>query len=92
MERESGRITSLSDAVSRLDPIELYGRVSGIKGLLIEIAGPIDAMPIGGRLDIEINEATRVPAEVIGIQQGQALAMPFGSVEGLRRGCRASLS
>ncbi len=88
-ERESGRITSLSDAVSRLDPIELYGRVSGIKGLLIEIAGPIDVMPIGGRLDIEINEATRVPAEVIGIQQGQALAMPFGSVEGLRRGCRA---
>ena len=87
--RAPSRIISLAEAVSRQDPVELFGRVSGIKGLLIEIAGPIDAMPIGGRLDIEISHDMRIPAEVIGIANDHALAMPFGGVDGLRRGCRA---
>jgi len=88
-ERESSRITSLTDALSRLEPVELFGRVSGVKGLLIEIAGPIEAMPIGGRLEIEMDGGARVPAEIIGIEGDHALAMPFGGVEGLRRGRRA---
>lgn len=88
-ERESSRIISLSDALSRLEPVEMFGRVSGVRGLLIEIAGPIEAMPIGGRLEIEMDGGARVPAEIIGIEDSHALAMPFGGVEGLRRGCRA---
>jgi len=87
--RESSRITALANAVAQLDAVELFGRVSGVKGLLIEIAGPIEAMPIGGRLDIELDDQTMVPAEIIGIEGDRAFAMPFGGVEGLRRGCRA---
>ena len=81
-ERESSRIISLSDALSRLEPVEIFGRVSGVRGLLIEIAGPIEAMPIGGRLEIEMDGGARVPAEIIGIEDSHALAMPFGGVEG----------
>jgi len=86
---ESGRITSLTKTLTHIDPFELFGRVVGIKGLLIEVAGPVDYMPVGGRLDIENVSGAVIPAEVIGIQGGRAMVMPFGSIDGLGQGCKA---
>jgi flagellum-specific ATP synthase len=89
MEPKKSRITALTDHVARLVPDELFGRVVGLKGLVMEVAGPVDAMPIGGRLDIERDDGSIVSAEITGIGGDTALAMPFGSIEGLRRGARA---
>jgi flagellum-specific ATP synthase len=61
--------------------------VTGVRGLLIEIGGPIAAMRLNGRVDIGIDHNERVPCEVIGFSGERALAMPFGSVDGVRRGC-----
>jgi flagellum-specific ATP synthase len=82
------RILAARAALQTIDDLELYGRVSSVRGLLIEIAGPVAAMSLGGRLDIEVDRGM-VPAEVIGFVGDRALAMPFGSLEGVRRGCPA---
>ena len=49
-----------------VDDLETYGQVSAVRGLLIEIAGPVGAMSLGGRIDIEIDRGS-VPCEVIGL-------------------------
>ena len=70
--------------------LETFGRVVAIRGLLVEVAGPVAAMRLGGRLDIAVeNGLGAVPCEIIGFQGDRALAMPFGSLEGVRRGCPA---
>ena len=52
-------------------PTEIYGRVEAVKGLLIEVAGPVYAMSVGARLLIEIGEnATSILAEVVGFRGG----------------------
>ncbi|WP_430910826.1 flagellar protein export ATPase FliI [Methylobacterium sp. sgz302541] len=77
-------------ALERVSTLETYGRVVAIRGLLVEVAGPVSAMRLGGRLDIEgAGKAGLVPCEIIGFSGDRALAMPFGSLEGVRRGCPA---
>ncbi|HEY8382418.1 MAG TPA: flagellar protein export ATPase FliI [Microvirga sp.] len=85
------RIAAAVAALDRIDRLEVYGRVTAVRGLLIEVAGPVAAMTVGGRLDIAIDRGL-VPCEVIGFAGDRALAMPFGSLEGVRRGCPAYVS
>jgi flagellum-specific ATP synthase len=69
-----------------------YGRVVAVRGLMIEVAGPVHEMSVGSRLSIDAPSGRSVPAEVIGFQGGRALCLPFGPLEGVRMGCRAVLS
>lgn len=80
---------SVESALNAVDAIGVYGRVSAIRGLMIEVAGPVSQMTLGGRLEIEVGDTRRIAAEVVGFEGGHALAMPFGTLEGVRRGCRA---
>ncbi len=70
---------------------EVFGRVVGVRGLLVEVAGPLGAMAIGGRVVIEGAGGRPTPCEVVGFQGERALLMPFGPLEGVRRGCRATV-
>ena len=70
-------------------PYEVFGRVQGARGLLVEISGPLSHMEVGSRLDIESGDLARVPCEIVGFDRNVALAMPFGHLFGVRRGCRA---
>jgi flagellum-specific ATP synthase len=67
----------------------LFGRVAAVRGLLVEVAGPVAAMQLGGRLDVAIGGGPDVACEVIGFSGDRALAMPFGTLDGVRRGCEA---
>ena len=92
--RGTGRATlaAARAALERIESLETYGRVVAIRGLLVEVAGPVAAMRLGGRLDIEgAGRSGLIPCEIIGFQGDRALAMPFGSLEGVRRGCPAYL-
>src|ERR687893_112625 len=82
------RIAAATAALEAIEDLGVFGRVAAVRGLLIEIAGPVAAMHLGGRLDIEI-DGGMVPSEVIGFSGDRALAMPFGSLQGVRRGCPA---
>ncbi len=80
---------ALADQIRELDGIEVYGRVIGVRGLMVEVAGPIHTMSVGARVLIETGQAPSIPCEVVGFSGANALLMPFALLEGVRRGCRA---
>ena len=75
--------------LASIPAFEIFGRVVAVRGLLIEVAGPLSAMTLGGRLDIETSASVLVPCEIVGFENTHALAMPFAGLDGVRRGCRA---
>src|SRR3954451_289989 len=87
--KSESRLSAVKRAVEALPAFEVYGRVAAVRGLLIEIAGPVAAMHVGGRIEIETGRGGMVPCEVIGFSGERALAMPFGALAGVRRGCPA---
>jgi flagellum-specific ATP synthase len=81
-------IKALAEQIGDLDAVEIYGRVAAVRGLMVEVAGPIHAMSVGARLTIDTGQGPGIPCEVVGFSGGHALAMPFAALEGVRRGCR----
>ena len=77
-------IADLADTVT-------FGRVVGVRGLMIEVAGPLHAMSVGARLSVEVGGGRTIPAEVVGFQGDRALCLPYGALEGVRMGCKARL-
>jgi flagellum-specific ATP synthase len=82
-------VQALTAELADLADVEVFGRVVAVRGLLIEIAGPLSLMKVGGRLAIETLAPEPVTAEIVGFENTHALAMPFAGLEGVRRGCRA---
>jgi flagellum-specific ATP synthase len=80
---------ALAEQIAELDGAEIYGRVVGVRGLMVEVAGPLHAMPVGARVVIETGQDRTIPCEVVGFSNANALLMPFAALEGVRRGCRA---
>ncbi|WP_445489593.1 flagellar protein export ATPase FliI [Rhodopseudomonas sp. RCAM05734] len=83
---------ALAEQIADLDGVNMYGRVVGVRGLMVEIAGPIHAMSVGARIVIETGTNRFIPAEVIGFSGNNAVVMPFAGLEGVRRGCRAVIA
>ena len=44
---------ALAEQIVDIDGVEIYGRVVSVRGLMVEVAGPIHAMSVGARLTIE---------------------------------------
>jgi flagellum-specific ATP synthase len=80
---------ALAEQIGELDGVEIYGRVVGVRGLMVAVAGPIHAMSVGARVVIECGADRTIPCEVVGFSGNNALLMPFAALEGVRRGCRA---
>jgi flagellum-specific ATP synthase len=75
---------ALAEQIVDIDGVETYGRVVSMRGLMVEVAGPIHAMSVGARLTIKTG-AARIPCEVVGFSGDHALAMPFAALDGVRR-------
>jgi flagellum-specific ATP synthase len=82
-------VKALAEQIEELDAAEIFGRVVTVRGLMVEVAGPIHAMPVGARVLIETARDRAIPCEVVGFSNANALLMPFAALEGVRRGCRA---
>ncbi|MFN3853836.1 MAG: flagellar protein export ATPase FliI [Phreatobacter sp.] len=82
---------ALADQIADIDGVAIYGRVAGVRGLMVEVAGPIHAMSVGARVTVETG-GRPIPCEVVGFAADQALLMPFAGLEGVRRGCKAMVS
>src|SRR5258706_443623 len=52
---------ALADQIGELDGVEVYGRVVGVRGLMVEVAGPIHAMSVGARIMIETGQGADIP-------------------------------
>jgi flagellum-specific ATP synthase len=83
---------ALAEQIGDLDGVNIYGRVVGVRGLMVEIAGPIHAMSVGARIVVETGGDRIIPCEVIGFNGNNAVVMPFAGLEGVRRGCRAVIA
>src|ERR1700748_1569913 len=83
---------ALAEQIGDIDGVNIYGRVVGVRGLMVEVAGPIHAMSVGARIVIETGGARPIPCEVIGFSGSNAVVMPFAGLEGVRRGCRAVIA
>ena len=83
---------ALAEQIADIDGVNIYGRVVGVRGLMVEIAGPIHAMSVGARIVIETGGNRLIPSEVIGFTGNNAVVMPFAGLEGVRRGCRAVIA
>ena len=83
---------ALAGQIGEIDAVNIYGRVVGVRGLMVEIAGPIHAMSVGARIVIETGADRFIPCEVIGFTGHNAVVMPFAALDGVRRGCRAVIA
>jgi len=85
-------VESVINEIESLRGTEVFGRVVGVQGLLVEVAGPLHEMSVGSRLAVEPAHGPRMLAEVVGFRDDRALCMPFGRLEGVRMGCRAIIT
>ena len=84
------RLSEKAEAmISRMPEYEVYGRVTKVLGLLVEIAGFGTALSIGSQVHLKPSEDHIIPCEVVGFKEGHALLMPFGALEGVSLGCPA---
>src|ERR1700682_1697276 len=83
---------ALAEQITDIDGVNIYGRVVGVRGLMVEIAGPIHAMSVGARIVIDTGGNRFIPAEAIRFSGNDAVVMPFDGRDGVRRGCRAVIA
>ncbi len=80
---------SLIDDLETIRSHIVYGRVTAVLGLLVEVSGVERHLSIGARCLIQARGGRIVTCEVVGFRQGRALLMPFGSLDGIGLGCKA---
>jgi flagellum-specific ATP synthase len=83
-------VDALIDSVEALPRLTRFGRVARIEGLLVEVTGASGAIGLGGRLRVAGADGAEIPCEVVGFHEGRALAMPFGRLDGITLGARAT--
>jgi flagellum-specific ATP synthase len=81
------RLAALNEALGALPVYQIAGRVIGVAGLTVEIAGLSALAGIGQRVRIEADGETW-RAEIVGIAQGIHKALVYGHPERLRAGLR----
>ncbi|MEM8839584.1 MAG: flagellar protein export ATPase FliI [Pseudomonadota bacterium] len=88
---ENINFARLKAATEEASPVLRFGRVCGVKGLLVEIAGPLHDMNVGTRLVVESGRGGEVACEVVGFEEDKAICLPFSSLDGVRLGCPARI-
>ena len=73
------------DLARDFNPFLARGAVAGVSGLRIEIQDRLGLLDIGARIEIETT-IEKLDAEIVGLSDGRAWALPFGGLDGVRRG------
>lgn len=85
-------IENLVKNIDQLPDRQLYGRVTKILGMLVEIGGVERELSIGDRCTLMPRGGDPVPCEIVGFREGRALVMPFKTLERVGLGCRADVA
>jgi flagellum-specific ATP synthase len=83
------KVQDLARLLSDVPVARVYGRVSSVQGLLIEVTGPQESLRVGARITIPVGADRDVMCEIVGFRDGRALCLPFGSLDGVRMGCKS---
>ncbi len=84
-------VNNIINEIGRQPDIQIYGRVTAVVGLMLEIGGVLGDLAVGDHCRVIGRNQRRVTCEVVGFRGGHALLMPFGSLNGVGTGCRAEL-
>ena len=85
-------IENLENDIAEIAAYQLFGRVTKILGMLVEIGGVERELSIGDRCNLVPRGAEPVPCEIVGFREGHALAMPFRPLDRVGLGCRAEVA
>ena len=77
--------------IEKLSPMAVYGSVTKILGLMVEVAGIADRLSIGSTLYLCPSDGREILCEAVGFRDNVALVMPFGTLEGVGLGCKARI-
>jgi flagellum-specific ATP synthase len=75
--------------IESLSPYKIFGRVTAVQGLLIEVAGVERHLSVGGRCHVIARGDRVVQCEVVGFRDDRALLLPFSTLDGIGLGCKA---
>ncbi len=84
--------STIINQIARLPEYRVYGHVTQIVGMLIEIGGVEGNFSVGDYCRIKARGNHHVLCEAVGFRDGKALAMPFGSLDGVGLGCKVEIS
>lgn len=84
-------IETLQNTLSDLPTAQVFGRVTKILGMLVEVGGIERELSIGDRCRLTPRGAEPVPCEVVGFREGHALMMPFRPLDRVGLGCKAEI-
>lgn len=83
---------TIMNQINRISDYRVYGHVTQIVGLLVEISGVEGNFTVGDYCSIVGRDGHKVLCEAVGFRNGKALAMPFGSLDGIGLGCKVEIS
>ncbi len=88
-------LTDADRLIAQIDAVpaqRVYGRVTGVQGLLVEVAGVERHLSVGGRCYVIARGKKRILTEVVGFHNDKALMLPFGPLEGVGLGCEVEIA
>ena len=85
------RLKTMRDGMASLSAARVSGRVAGVSGLAVELAGLDGHVAVGDRISLRPRGSDPVPAEIVGFRNGRASAMVYGALDGLGPGSVAEL-
>lgn len=84
-------LSNLLADLAQIPDHRVYGCVTAVQGLLVEVGGVERNLSVGSRCNVITAAGRRVVCEVIGFRDNRALLLPFDPVEGIGLGCRAEV-
>ena len=84
-------LNSLLTNLTQIPEYHLYGRVTAVLGMLVEVGGVQRRLSIGDRCRIAARGGRHLACEVVGFRDDHAILMPFGALEGVGLGCKAEV-
>lgn len=82
--------TALNE-IEQIAPHQIYGRVDSVRGLTLQVRGAQAALSIGSRCSVQTRDGRKVLAEVVGFNDEAAVLLPYGNLDGIGMGCRATI-
>jgi len=83
---------ALKKEINDMKPIKVSGRVSSVRGVVIEALGISDFVSIGSRCKIKtLEKSNHILCEVVGFNNNTVLLMPFGDLEGVGSGAEVEV-
>ncbi|MBI4183122.1 MAG: flagellar protein export ATPase FliI [Proteobacteria bacterium] len=84
-------VHNILSEIDRLQDRRVFGEVTAVVGMLIEVGGARERLTIGDRVRLLPPGREPLLCEVVGFRNDRALVMPFGELAGVGLGCRAEV-